>query len=381
MQNDDGAVAGELAIELDHIRPELDRSQKRSSRVFRTMPRRSAMSDAENGSTLRHAGTVTENPVESEPVVWHKSCVNRWIEVAVTIPADAADAVSHHLIEIGAPGTIEEDRAGECRRIRAHFPSSVDASSLSRRLRSVLCELEADFPGCASASLDLASIDEEDWAESWKQGFPPIEIGRSLRIRPPWVPCTSGRHDIEIQPAMAFGTGHHASTVGCLVALEDLFGREGPFSPVLDLGTGSGVLAIAAARLGAREVVALDIDAVATEAAQENVRRNGLADVIHVQQGPASDVTGRYSLMLANLYSGLLRSLFPHLSEIGLPGSWLIVAGLLDVDRPAVSDAASSSGWQAVEARARDGWSTLLLRKQEFPSSSSPLKKSASTGC
>lgn len=327
------------------------------------MPRRSAVSDTENGSTLRHVERLTEIAVESESIVWHKISVNRWLEVSLTVPVDASDALTHQLIEIGAPGTIEEDAPGGRCRIRAHFHSATDPQSLSSRIRSFLAELEADFPGCASAPLDLESIDEEDWAEGWKQGFPPIEIGRSLRVRPPWVPRSgSERHDIEIQPAMAFGTGQHASTMGCLIALEDLFEREGALSPVLDAGTGSGILAIAAARLGAKEIVALDIDAVAAEAAQENVRRNGLDGVVRVQQGAVSDLDGRFQLLLANLYAGLLRSLFPMLAELSLPGGWLIVAGLLDVDRPAVLETAAMSGWRFVAGRSYEGWTTLVLR-------------------
>ncbi len=370
MNDDDGAITSELAIELDHVGAELDGSQECCSRIFRAVTRRPAMSDAKESSTLRHACRLTEIAVESESIVWHKVVVNRWLEVSVTVPPDASDALTHHLIEIGAPGTIEEDVSGDRRRIRAHFRSTTDPESLSRRLRLFLTELDADFPGCALAPLDLASIDEEDWAEGWKQGFPPLEIGRSLRVRPPWLPpSSSGRLDIEIQPAMAFGTGQHASTVGCLLAMEDLFGREGVLSPVLDVGTGSGILGIAAARLGARQVVALDVDSVAAEAAQENVRRNGLDGIVSVQQGTANELTGSFALILANLYAGLLRSLFPVFARLVIPGGWLITAGLLDLDRPAVAEAATASGWRLEEARSRESWTTLVFRMESGPAS------------
>ncbi|MGH7858209.1 MAG: 50S ribosomal protein L11 methyltransferase, partial [Candidatus Binatia bacterium] len=176
-----------------------------------------------------------------------------WLELAVTVPAEAADAVGNHLIEIGAPGIIEEEIAGAPARarLRAHFPEAIDRA-IPDEVRSFLASLDPIFPGCAAAAIELSRVAAEDWAEGWKRDFPPLEVGRSLRVRPPWGGrAEDGRHDVEILPAMAFGTGQHASTLGCLLALDDLAARGTDLSSVLDVGTGSGILAIAAARLGA----------------------------------------------------------------------------------------------------------------------------------
>jgi ribosomal protein L11 methyltransferase len=362
MDHDHRAVAGQLAVELDHVSAELDRTQERGPGVLGAMARSPPVRNPQHAFSLRHGRRLTEIAVESESSLWHTFLVDRWIEVSVTIPPDAADAVSHRLIEIGAPGTIEEE-AAERRRIRAHFRAPADSQSLGRELRAFLVDLEADFPGCARAPIEIASIDEEDWAEAWKQGFPPLEIGRNLRVRPPWAARSSGRLDIEIHPAMAFGTGQHASTAGCLEALERLFAQEGVLSPVLDVGTGSGILAIAAARLGSRRVLGLDVDSVAVEAAAENVRRNHLTDAIRIRQGTVDDVEDESALVMANLYSGLLTALFPKLATLTLPGGWMIASGLLDLDRSEISLAAARSGWQPEDERSIDGWVTLTLRR------------------
>ena len=230
----------------------------------------------------------------------------RWLEIAVEIAAPAGDALSNWLVERGAPGVIEEPLAGERVRIRAHFESEEGAEDLTAEIiadaRGFLGELESFFPGAAAAPLAAQTIAAEDWAEGWKQGFPPLEIGRSLCVRPPWTPVGEpSRHDIVIEPAMAFGTGHHASTLGCLLAIEEIFAQEPALAPVLDVGTGSGILAIAAARLGAAPVLAIDTDPVAVEAAAANVERKSLETTLELRCGSLDVVVGRFRLITANL--------------------------------------------------------------------------------
>ena len=164
---------------------------------------------------------------------------------------------------------------------------------------------------------------------------------------------------------MAFGTGQHASTLGCLLALEEVFEGERRPSPVLDVGTGSGILAIAAARLGAGRVVALDVDPVAVEAAAENVRRNGVERVVTVRAGSLEAATERYRLIVANLHTVLLREMFPRFVERAEPEALLVVSGLLDADQEGVSAAAVAWGWCPVGRRSIDGWATLTLRRAD----------------
>jgi ribosomal protein L11 methyltransferase len=287
-----------------------------------------------------------------------------WVEVSVEVPAEAVDAVANHLIESGAPGVIEETGASPARiRVRAHFAEAAVAE-VTAGLRRFLDRLDADFPGAAAADVETLRVHEDDWAEGWKQHFPPIDIGSRLRIRPPWMPPGSdGRLEVVIEPARAFGTGQHASTRGCLLATEDLF-AAGVLSPVLDVGTGSGILSIAAVRLGASEVLAIDVDDVAVATATENFRRNGVADRARALAGTIPVVGGSYPLVLANLLAGILIDIFPELAERTIPRGWVVGSGLLDADAEVVADAGRASGLHFHKAYSIDGWTTLVLRKE-----------------
>ena len=288
--------------------------------------------------------------------------MRRWLEVSIEMPPAAVDVLVLRLVERGSLGIIEE-AAGDRLRLRAHFEEGA-GEQLAEEIRELLRSLEEFFPGCAASGVTVGRIDDADWAEGWKRGFPPLEVGRSLRIRPPWIAHdTSTRHDLEIEPAMAFGTGHHASTLGCLLALEELVEREGAPSSVLDVGTGSGILAIASARLGARGVLAVDVDAAAIDAARENVRRNRVEHIVALRLGSLETVCGRFTRIVANLYSGLLRGMFGALAERAEPRGWLVVAGFLDADAAAVAEAAR--GWHQSRRRSLEGWTTLTLRRED----------------
>jgi len=290
--------------------------------------------------------------------------MRRWQELSIEIPPQAADALGSWLVENGAPGIIEEP-ANHRLRLRAHF-SEERSAEVVRALGDFLAALDEFFPGSGAASVRTAMVAEEDWAENWKQHFATANVGRRLRVRPPWARAAADeRLDIEILPAMAFGTGQHASTLGCLLAIEDVFERDEPHSPTLDVGTGSGILAIAAARLGAREVVAIDTDPIAVAAAADNVRRNGLADVVDVRLGSIEVVGGGFALIVANLYSGVLRTMFEAFRRHAFPQAWLLVSGLLDADVPGVRGAGAAAGWRCEAERTLDGWATLGFRRAD----------------
>ena len=169
----------------------------------------------------RNAGSsFTRQSLAPRSESWHDRPVRRWLEIAVVVPTGAVDAVTNRLVESGAPGIVEEELRDDPARARlvAHFEDANAARSVER----ILTELEPYFPGVATAPLETRIVDEENWAEGWRQAFPPLEIGRRLRVRPPWEGAVQdGRADIVIEPAMAFGTGQHASTHGCLLALEE----------------------------------------------------------------------------------------------------------------------------------------------------------------
>jgi ribosomal protein L11 methyltransferase len=290
--------------------------------------------------------------------------MRRWLELAVTVPVEAADAVGARLLDWGAPGIVEEDAMPD-RRLVVHLPETADATERRAALAAFLEEIEPWFPGSASAGIETRLVEEEDWAEGWRRGFPPIEVGRRLRIRPPWLEATAdGRVEIVIEPAMAFGTGHHASTHGCLLALEEL-AEQGLRSPFLDLGTGSGILAFTAAAFGVEEIVALDVDPIAIDAARENARRMDGAARIRFAVGGVDGVPGAFATIVANLYSGVLATILPELARRLLPGGSIVVAGFLSADAGELVRRADEVGLVVVSERTIDGWTTLVFRSRD----------------
>lgn len=324
------------------------------------------MGDAEEPARLVHARSLLRLATEftrrraSAPILWHHPRMRRWLELAVIVPADAADAVGARLVEWGAPGIVEEDLPPD-RRLVVHLPATIDAAERRAELAAFLAEIEPWFPGSAGAAVESRIVDDEDWAEGWRRGFPAIEVGRRIRIRPPWIaPSPDGRIEVVIEPAMAFGTGHHASTHGCLLAIEDLAER-GLGSPILDLGTGSGILALAAAGLGAEAIVAVDVDPIAIDAARENAGRADAGGRVRFAVGGLGAATGRFATILANLYSGVLATLLPELSRRLLPGGSIVVAGFLSADAPELERLAGAVGLRVASERTIDGWTTLVL--------------------
>lgn len=211
------------------------------------------------------------------------------------------------------------------------------------------------------------AVADADWAEAWKRHFPVLRVGRHLVVRPSWRRHLRRRDDIviELDPGMAFGTGQHATTRLCLEALEE---RLTPGATVLDVGTGSGILAVAAALLGATRVDALDIDPAAHEAATENAARNGVETTVRVGRGslgeswPFPEVAlAGYDFVLANLSSRLVQELAPLLvAAIGSGGCGLI-SGLIEEHEAACCAALTATGGAVTEVRADEAWRLLVV--------------------
>jgi len=203
-------------------------------------------------------------------------------------------------------------------------------------------------------------LKESDWRESWKKHFGVQRIGRALVVKPSWTQYRpkAGEIVIEIDPGMAFGTGQHPTTAMCLRALEELVR---PGVRVLDLGCGSGILAIAAAKLGATRVLALDIDSSAVRAARENVAANGVAPTVEVREGTL-DGDEFFDLIVANISGLTLERLAPTLARSLRPGGMLISTGFLEEAVAGVSGGYERAGL-TVERLVEDGdWRALIAR-------------------
>ncbi|MBI2527213.1 MAG: 50S ribosomal protein L11 methyltransferase [Candidatus Rokubacteria bacterium] len=289
---------------------------------------------------------------------------------ALRIPAapETAEGLTNFLWEQGALGVVEEEAAGESPRLRAFFPESTSAPALVAAVGDYQESLAALGLLPAPAPVEIERLLEEAWASAWQQAFPPRAVGERLIVVPPWEVSSNAlapRLPVVIQPGRAFGTGQHGSTEGCLVLLEKAIGGRRP-GVVLDIGTGTGILAVAAARLGAPGVCAIDVDPDAVGAARENAQRNGCAGKIQVALGGPESLrrTAAFDLVLANLLTRAHLTLAPHYARLLATGGALVLGGMLAGEEPEVAGALSPNGLVLDASIEIDGWVSLLLHRE-----------------
>jgi ribosomal protein L11 methyltransferase len=205
----------------------------------------------------------------------------------------------------------------------------------------------------------------EDWAHDWRQHFPPLRIGSRLLIRPSWDETPAGRAELilTLDPGRAFGTGTHATTALCLDVIARLADSPSPPARVLDVGAGSGILAMAAAALGAREVIACEIDPDACQVAGENVAANHLQQRVKVTTTPIEELTGHFDLVLANILAGENIRLAPHFLARLATGGHLVLSGILVEQEADVTAAFNRLPLTLVTIDRRDEWSCLLYHR------------------
>ena len=285
----------------------------------------------------------------------------RWLEIAVPAHAEAVEAVSEILSRFGVNGIAVDmpigGRGAEPPEflVKAYLVEDVDAVAKVADARDALGHLQAFGLG-PIGELAVRSVDDEDWLEAWKATVTPIHIGRFL-VRPTWSDAQeAGAITIALDPGMAFGTGLHPTTQQCLEAVSylDLEGLR-----VLDVGTGSSILAIAATKRGAREVVGVDTDPLAVRAAKENAETNGVA--IDARAGSAADVDGAFDVVLANLVGPVLVQVAPHLrARLRTSGS-LVAAGITTQAERDVLSAFVAEGLGIVDRDERSDWVRLVM--------------------
>lgn len=299
-----------------------------------------------------------------------------WLEMRLTVPAAAVDLVSQELIELGSTGvTVTErtldtfeppdpDESEATPTLRAYFPAG-DPEPLRQAIRARLDGLAGECPGLVPALPDWRLLAEEDWAHNWQQHFPPLRIGARLLIRPSWSDEPAGSADLvlTLDPGRAFGTGTHATTALCLEVIARLAAGPAPPTRVLDVGAGSGILALAAAALGAGPVLACEIDPEAARVAGENVAANGYATRIAVTTTPLEQLAGVYDLVLANILAGENIRLAPHFLARLAPGGHLVLSGILVEQEAQVLAAFAPLPLTLVTLDRRDEWACLHYRR------------------
>ena len=211
-------------------------------------------------------------------------------------------------------------------------------------------------------TLNTEGVEQEDWQNAWKQYYHAMDIGQRLAIVPGWEEYDTDRTVITMDPGMAFGTGTHETTSLCLETLDELVqGGE----RMLDIGTGSGILAIAALKLGAKEAEGVDIDPMCVRTAGENARRNGVAERLTVLVGDLSDkASGVYDIITANIVAAAILSLAPAVPALMAPGAKFIASGIIDERRDEVLHGLKAAGLRPVQVKEKRGWVCIICEKE-----------------
>jgi ribosomal protein L11 methyltransferase len=294
-----------------------------------------------------------------------------WLEVRVEVDGEAAEAVSEVLNRYGRGGVVIEhllaDGLGAHQdtdelRVKAYLDA--DDVDLRRRVEEALWHLSQLYPIPEPTFVRLA---EADWAEAWKKHYAVLQIGQRTVIVPRWLEHEPepGQIVITLDPGMAFGTGTHPTTRLCLEAMERYASGLSGAQRVLDMGTGSGVLSIAAAKIGAAFVDALDIDELAVDAARENVAENGVSGQVEVRLGSLEAARGPYDVILVNILAEVICALLKAgLAGHVRQGGTVIASGIIDEREAEVRAAFEQSGLLVVDRLAERDWVALVGRKQ-----------------
>ncbi len=288
-----------------------------------------------------------------------------WLEVSVEVGAETAEAVAevfsryaYHrgvVIEAGPGGWSASPVV-----VRAYLSNDDELKYKQRRVEEALWHLGQIQP---IPDPTFRTVAEAEWADLWKKQLKVLRVGQCLVIRPSWLEYVPKSGDVVIQldPGMVFGTGLHPTTQLCLLALEE---DVRPGMDVLDLGTGSGILAIAAAKLGAESVLAVDSDSQAVDVARENVVINGVEGRVKVAHGSLSDVTGCYDLMMVNIVARVIEDMIHEglATRLRLGGK-VVTAGIVADQEPSVAATLDQGGLTLVGRRQKEDWVSLLAKK------------------
>lgn len=310
--------------------------------------------------------------------------MNNWIEVNVAVTHEAVEAVSDVLISAGTKGVAIEDpqlindlrNSGtweltdipeqmntEVVTVSAYYPDDEELNGRLAFIDAGLTAIEERIGNYRFGNTRFRKLAEKDWANEWKQYFHTTHVGKHLVIKPSWeeYEAQPGEKIIKIDPGMAFGTGTHHTTNMCMENIERVLK---PGMTVYDVGTGSGILAIASALLGAKEIVAVDIDAVAVRVAQENIADNGLSHIIDVRQGDLlAGTSGQADLILANIIADIILLFLQDVPKRLKDDGIFLASGIIEERVVDIEAKAKEVGLKVDNIDHRGGWVVMQMRK------------------
>ncbi len=285
-----------------------------------------------------------------------------WVEITVDVTPQSEEAIANLLCELGSNGVVTDDGSAGRPAVSGYLPAGEriqERLAAVKTLWSELCELGLASGACQPK---VRSVPMSDWT-GWQARFRPVKVSDRIVIMPPWATVTLKPEQVavEIVPGLAFGTGEHETTRLCLLALEEFVK---PGDRVLDTGTGSGILAIAAVKLGASGVIAVEIDDMALESARENVDRNGVADSIGLYEGSIDhpSVTGSFRIIVSNTETRTIRTLLTGFRNRLEANGVLILSGVLVEESEALAQDIAAHRFKITEASTDGEWWSCAAR-------------------
>lgn len=311
----------------------------------------------------------------------------KWSEIAVHTTHEATEAIANIFHEAGASGVIIEDsREPDLQRenlfgeiveldrndyptegviIKAYLPVNSFLIETMKDIEEAIAQLPKYGIDVGLNKMKTSEVDEEDWATAWKQYYHPVKISGRFTIVPTWetyTPVDSDELIVELDPGMAFGTGTHPTTVMCMQALEKYVEKD---TIVVDVGTGSGVLSIGAAMLGAKRVQALDLDEVAVTAAKENVELNHVSHLVEVKQGNLLEtITEKPDVIVANILADIIMSFSQDAAQLLDQDGLFIVSGVIEEKKEEVREDLIAKGFEIIEIVMMEDWVALVGKKK-----------------
>ncbi|MFC5774427.1 50S ribosomal protein L11 methyltransferase [Ectobacillus antri] len=310
----------------------------------------------------------------------------KWSEISIHTTQEAVEPISHILHEMGASGVsiadIEDfkkerenvfgeiyaldrnDYPEEGVLVKAYFPVNDELDQTVESIRVAVDSLKLYDIDLGANTITLHEVNEEDWATSWKKYYHPVKVSNTFTIVPTWETYDAEPEEriIELDPGMAFGTGTHPTTVMCIRALEKAIR---PGDHVIDVGTGSGILSIAAAKLGAAKVEAYDLDYVAVESAKSNVTLNNTEHVVTVGQGNLlQGIDGPVDLIVANLLADIILLFVEDAAKVIKPSGLFITSGIIQTKQKEVEHALIQAGFTVEEVLNIEDWVAIVARNK-----------------
>jgi ribosomal protein L11 methyltransferase len=299
----------------------------------------------------------------------------RWLALTVEADVEAIEAVSEVFGRLGRGAAVRPTRlirdpddelsaredTSAPYELTVHIPDDAAAADALDATQRALWHLQA-FGLRPVGGLQVTAVEESDWMEAWKAGYAPQRIGRIV-VLPSWLdgPISPAEVSLRLDPGMAFGTGLHPTTRACLRLMQEL--RPMPRA-VLDVGSGSGILALAALKLGAERALCFDTDAAAVDATRANAASNGLGDRLDARRGSLpEEALERFPLVVANLVAGLLVDLAPRLAAHGTPGATVLASGIITHRAGEVIEGLAGAGLSLRERVDEDDWVSLRLER------------------